>query len=165
MKITIRIPGVLYDEAKADLERPHPFAAERVGFFATSLLPDVDEPLICITGYHPVADSDYIDDLRSGARINSRAIRASLQRILDDQCGQLHAHIHGHCGEPFPSGMDQRELPPLVRSMVAVGSTQAHGGIILSEDSASATLWIPKVSEPLTASRISVVGFPLRYLK
>ena len=31
MKVKVRIPRRLNDEVRADLSRPHPFAAERVG--------------------------------------------------------------------------------------------------------------------------------------
>lgn len=165
MNITLRIPQSIYEDAKSDLERSHAYAAERVGFFSTSLLADENDPVVLVTGYQGVPDEHYIDDFRSGARINSQVIRTCLQRILDDGCGQLHVHVHGHTGLPWPSGMDERELPPLVRSMVVVGGAQAHGGVILSEDGACATLWMPGHKEPQTVKRISIVGFPLQFVK
>ena len=161
MKYAIRIPGTLYSAALADLERPHPFAAERIGFFSANF---GAQAIVCLTAYHAIADDDYIDDPRAGARINSRAIRGAMQRVLDEQSGQIHVHLHHHCGHPRPSPMDSRELPPLIRSFAATGPDQVHGGLILSLDSAWANLWLPGQTEPTTAERITSVGFPLRFL-
>src|SRR5437660_1176754 len=37
MKTEVRFPGNVYSAARRDLARPHPFAAERVGFVAARL--------------------------------------------------------------------------------------------------------------------------------
>lgn len=161
MRLSVRIPQVLHEAALADLERPHPFAAERIGFFSASF---GAEAIVCLTAYHAIADDDYVDDPCAGARINSRAIRAALQRVLDEQSGQVHVHVHHHRGRPAPSSMDARELPPLVRSFAAAGPRQVHGGLILSLDSAWADLWLPGQPRPEPAARITGVGFPLRFL-
>jgi len=165
MKVSIRIPAACYSAALDDLHRAHPFAAERIGFFSTAFgTAGRDECVVCVTRYHPIPDEEYVDDPGAGARINSKAIRSSLQRILDEKSGQLHVHLHWHSGIPRPSFMDHRELPPLVKSMVAVASNQVHGGLILSRDAGSATLWLPGHAKPQVSTRISVVGFPLRLL-
>jgi len=165
MKVAIRIPGTLYASALADLERTHPFAAERIGFFSASCgHGNKDENIVCLTAYHPVADDDYVDDPCAGARINSRAIRSALQRVLDEQSGQIHVHLHHHRGRPAPSSMDARELPPLIRSFSAAGPQQVSGGLILSLDSAWADLWLPGHTQLQPATRITSVGFPLRFL-
>lgn len=165
MNVSIRIPSEIYAEALRDLQREHPIAAERIGFFSTSFGgAGPDQLVVCVTRYHPVADEDYVDDRAAGARINSNAIRAALQRILDEKSGQLHVHLHWHSGIPRPSFMDMRELPPLAKSMVAVANHQVHGGLILSRDAGTASLWLPGQQAPRTTMRISVVGFPLRFL-
>lgn len=149
----------------ADLDRPHPFASERIGFFSTSYMSGGKNTVIVLARrYQSLPDDQYLDDPRSGARINSLAIRESLQRILDQRSGQLHVHLHGHRGEPRPSFMDLEELPPLVRSMASVDPAQAHGGLILSHDSAFGSLWLPNQSRPRPTTGISIVGFPFRFL-
>ncbi|MFT3783538.1 MAG: hypothetical protein QM790_16110 [Nibricoccus sp.] len=166
MKIILRIPAEYYAAALEDLHREHRFAAERVGFFSTSSsIAGANETIVCVTGYRSIPDEDYIDDKYSGARINTHAIRSALQRILDDRCGQLHVHLHWHLGIPRPSGMDSKELPPLIQSMVSVASDQVHGGLILSRDAAFATLWLSGSSRPKPSARISVVGFPMLFLQ
>jgi hypothetical protein len=166
MKVSIRIPAECYMAALDDLHRAHPFAAERIGFFSTAFgSTDRDGVVVCVTRYHAIPDEDYVDDPCAGARINSKAIRSSLQRILDEKSGQLHVHLHWHLGIPRPSMMDNRELPPFVKSMVAAANNQVHGGLILSRDSGSATLWLPGNSKPRPSARISVVGFPMRFLQ
>lgn len=126
---------------------------------------DPDRLLLLIPNYHTIPDEDYIDDPRAGARIGSAAIRAALQRILDCEFGQLHVHLHEHKGSPRPSTMDMRETPRLIESMVATDATRAHGAVILSHDSAWAKIWVPGIKQPVLATKITVVGFPFRFLQ
>lgn len=166
MKALIRIPDACYSAALDDLQRPHPFAAERIGFFSTACAgAGSDELVVCVTRYHAIPDDNYVDDPMAGARINSRAIRAALQRILDEKSGQLHVHLHWHRGKPIPSHMDHVELPPLARSLAAADASQVHGGLILSQNAAFASLWLPGKARPQGSRRTVVVGFPMRFLQ
>jgi hypothetical protein len=166
MNLHLRMPAELHVAARADLSRPHPFAAERVGFFsmATGRL-GADDWLLLVNGYASVPDEHYLDDPWAGARIGPAAIRASLQRILDHGCGQLHVHLHDHKGLPGPSGMDAREMPALIRSMSVAGPACAHGALILSLDGAWAEICAPGRLETAQANQITVVGFPMLFLK
>ncbi len=166
MKIEIRIPDAVRAEAMKDLARPHPFAFERVGFLATkTVLLGPEHHLVLVTGYHPVPDEHYIDDDSVGACIGGEAIRAAMQRVIDDDKGQLHVHLHDHAGPTEPSFTDRKGLPPVVRSLATVGPNQASGYLIFSADSAWAELRIPGVTAPLPATKITSVGFPLLFLK
>jgi hypothetical protein len=167
MKVDLRIPGALYTEALADLRRPHAFAAERVGFITVAIgRLSPSHVLLLAKRYSPVADEHYIDDPFAGARINSDAIRAALQRILDHGEGQLHVHIHEHRGLPMPSRMDSREMPPLLRSMAVTNAACAHGALIFSDDGAWAEVMASGPDGPLVeVDTITVVGFPLLFLK
>jgi hypothetical protein len=165
MKVQVRIPLALYEAARADLARPHPFAAERVGFFSTALgLSEGKHAFVLLTRYIPIPDEQYVNDPGAGARIGAAAIRTAIQRVLDEDSGQLHVHVHEHYGPPRPSLMDSRETPRLIESLAAAGPGSAHGAIILSQDGAWARIWLPGLARPLAASRISVVGAPLRFL-
>ena len=165
MKVVLRIPEAFYVQAMSDLERPHPFAAERIGFFSTSIMQSgKGRNSVVVRGYTSLSDDRYIDDHQSGARIDRIAIRESLQRILDENSGQLHVHIHSHRGPPEPSSMDQRELPRLAKSFVAADCAQAHGGLILSQDSAHACLWLPGSRRPIVADSVVVIGAPIKFL-
>ena len=167
MKVDLRIPGALYTEALADLRRPHAFAAERVGFFTVAMgRLSASHLMLLAKRYSPVLDEHYIDDPYAGARINADAIRASLQRILDDGDGQLHVHIHEHRGMPMPSGMDAREMPPLLRSMAVTNAACAHGALIFSQNGAWAeVLASGPDGQLIEVDTITVVGFPLLFLK
>jgi hypothetical protein len=166
MKVEIRIPSTIRAEAMKDLARPHRFAFERVGFLATrTTLLGPDHHLVLVTGYHPVPDEHYIDDDSVGACIGGDAIRAAMQRVIDEGNGQLHVHLHDHTGPTGPSSTDRKGLPPVVRSLATVGPSQASGYFILSSDSAWAELRVPGVAEPVPATKITSVGFPLLFLK
>lgn len=163
MKPRIRITRQLYDEVRADLSRPHPFAAERVGFlFSRTSLADTAAPLILFTGYSPLADDRYVDDPFSGARIDSQAIRDAMQQVIDRCEGVFHVHAHEWVGKPHFSCMDQDELPRLIPSFQAVGPSLAHGLFLLSDDECAAEVWLPGNKSHVEAARITVVGYPLQ---
>ncbi len=165
MNIHIRIPQQLHDEAMSDLIRPHPFAAERIGFFSVTTGRLSSNMLVLHVGkYHPIPDQDYVDDQGVGARIGGDAIRGALQRILDTGAGQLHVHLHDHRGQPGPSWTDSRELPPLVKSMSVVDASCANGFLILSRDKAWAQIIAPNGSGLEVVNKITVVGFPVSFL-
>jgi hypothetical protein len=166
MKIELRIPASIRAEAMKDLARPHPFASERVGFLAaTTAQLGPDHHLVLIAGYQPLPDDHYIDDASVGACIGSAAIRAAMQRVIDENKGQLHVHLHDHAGRTGPSFTDRNGLPPVVRSLATVGPNQASGYLIFSSDSAWAELRVPGVAAPVLATKITCVGFPLLFLK
>ena len=67
MRVTVRLPRPLLDEVRADLARPHRFAAERIGFLYGRLRGAGDgQKLILLTGYAALDDARYIDDPEVG---------------------------------------------------------------------------------------------------
>jgi len=165
MKADIRLLGSVYAAAIADLSRPHPVAAERVGFISVALGKlSPNHFLLLGHGYTAVPDAHYLDYPRAGACIGPDAIRAAMQRILDTGAGQLHVHLHDHSGRPRPSRTDLRDMPALVKSLNVVGPACAHGAIILSSDRAWAQVTVPDSRQLFDASAVTVVGFPLLFL-
>ena len=70
MKATLRITRVLLADIQRDLERPHDFASERVGFVFCRFGSTGAAGLVVLAHeYMPVADDHYIDDARFGALI------------------------------------------------------------------------------------------------
>ena len=59
MKIEIKILRPLLESVRMDLERPHPFAFERVGFLIAAPATARKGVLLNVCGYQPVADEDY----------------------------------------------------------------------------------------------------------
>ena len=162
MRVTVRLPRPLLDEVRADLVKPHRFAAERVGFLYGRLCHAGEgRKLVLMTGYATVSDDRYIDDPSAGARIDSHAIREAMQGVLDRGEGAFHVHLHDHRGTPRLSPMDRAEIPRLIPSFRAVGPQLAHGLIILSRDRCIADVWLPGSIKPVEAERVAVVGYPL----
>lgn len=161
----IRMSRYLYDEVRTDLERPHPFAAERLGFLFGKLgNRGTSNPLVLLHRYGGLRDDQYVDDPRSGGRMDSSGIREAMQEVLDhrkEQEGAFHVHLHEHHGPTGLSLMDRREIPELVRSLRAVGRSAPHGFLVLSLDHGLGWVWLPQADEPLEASRITVVGAPI----
>jgi hypothetical protein len=162
MTVHVRTPRELYTRMRGDLARKHKFAYERVGFLSAKLgNRRGNESLVLFNDYHPVPDDQYIDDPYSGARINEVAIREAMQRVLDTGSGSFHVHWHAHRGGPGFSSMDLEETPRIVSSLRVAGPGQAHGMLLLSDDHCIAQVWMPGSDDPLVASRVSVVGYPL----
>ncbi len=158
----MRVPRLLAEKTRADLLRPHPFAAERVGFaFARCGTVTPDSRVVLLMDYHPVPDCDYVRDERSGARIASEAIRAAMQAVLAGPDSLFHVHLHEGEGRPELGKMDRRELPRLVSSLRAVGPNRAHGLILLSEDCWAAWVWLPGGLDPVFVDRITIMGYPI----
>lgn len=165
MKILIKLTGALYDRMMRDLTRPHPFAAERVGFASarTGSLADQGK-LILVNHYHSIPNDQYVYDPTVGARIGSGAMTWAMQTVYRGRTaheGIFHVHLHGHKGETSMSGIDRNEIPRLIPGFQSVGREAAHGVIILSFDHGSAWVWLPACREAIRAACVSVIGVPV----
>jgi ThiF family len=163
LKISVKIPENIYFDMLDDLRRSHPFSFERVGFLFTLSKTINDTILILGVKYQPVADEDYINDDRVGAKLNSTAIRKSMQEIFDNKFGCFHVHLHNHPGPPNPSSTDLKELPKVVKSFSNISGTQINGFIILSNDSFYTSIQISKHKKFIEADSIICVGYPMKF--
>lgn len=164
--IDIRLTGALYDEVVRDLSRPHPFAAERVGFVFGRIgsLRDSNK-VILLNRYHSIPDAHYVNDPTVGARIGPEAMTRAMQDVYHGrtrQEGIFHIHLHGHKGPPGVSGVDSRDLPGFIPGFKSAGRQAAHGIVIFSEDHGSGWVWLPSSHNPVLARAIVVVGSPLQ---
>ena len=161
----IRLTRSLYDLIHSDIVRPHPFADERIGFAYGKIgNRHSGEPLILLYRYCSVPDEQYVDDSKVGARIGGDAITNVMQQVLDhrsEQEGAFHVHVHDHEGTTGLSHTDRSEIPLLIPSFKTVGKKAAHGLIIFSKNHGLSRVWLPGQQEPMSASRIVVVGAPL----
>ena len=165
MKAHIKLTGVLHAEIMQDLMRPHPFAAERVGFVFGRLGTLADGGrLVLLTRYHSIPDDQYVEDDTVGARIGSDAMTWAMQSVYHGRAvreGIFHIHLHEHPGETGMSATDRREIPRLMPGFQSVGREAGHGIIILSLDHGSCWLWTPGSAESAQASCMSVIGAPI----
>lgn len=93
--VRIRIPQDLLQEMQQDLARPHPHAAERVGYMSVGWSRGEDGEWILIGAeYLPLSDERYIPDPSVGARIDGVAIREGMQYVHDTGRGLFHVHTH-----------------------------------------------------------------------
>lgn len=163
--VQIRMTGALYDRIHQDLARPHPFAAERVGFAFGRMGTLADEGrLVLLTRYHSLPDDQYIEDETVGARIGSDALTWAMQAVYHgrpNREGIFHVHVHPRAGRTGMSRTDAREIPKLMPGFQSVGQMAAHGIIILSRDHGAGWVWLPGRKEGVAAHAISVIGKPL----
>src|ERR1017187_2777235 len=160
MKPIIKIPRGLYEQAKADLLRPHEFAWERVGFFSTLYSKTKSRTIVHCVAYHPVQDGHYIEDSSVGVRIGPLAITESMARSLNNSVGQIHIHWHGGSGLPHPSTTDSNELPPVQQSLCNANVNEVHGWMILGNHDAWVSVFLPGEKAPAVECPVTIVGFP-----
>ena len=165
MNACLKLTQALLERARSDLLRPHPFAAERVGFvtcrFGSTWRGDL---IVLAHAYYAVADSDYIDDDSCGAVINSNAFRVAMQFAYQQGVGVFHVHLHSHLGPPEPSQIDLRETHVFVPDFFNVQPKLYHGALILSLDSMSGRIWSPHDAVVRRISRFACVGTPMTWL-
>lgn len=143
MKATFKIPTQLLATMRSDLRRPHAFAHERVGFLTAGAMRRDNGALVLFAReYRPVADEDYLRDPSVGALIGSAAMRKGLQLAYRPRATLLHVHTHGGRGAPAFSGVDLTSGAEFVPGFFNAISRMPHGLLVLSDDSATALLWM-----------------------
>jgi len=157
--IILRISETLSDEMVRDLRRPHPYAAERVGFMFCRQSALRSGNLLLAYKYEPIRDDQYLEDHTVGARFDSSSIREAMQTALAEGSSVFHVHLHEHPGQPRFSGVDRREMQQIMPCFVNVRPDRIHGALVLSADSAVAHVWgttLPPKGH--TPEKITLVG-------
>jgi hypothetical protein len=142
MKLLFRATEPFMTGVRHDLERKHPFAHERIGFITIRAAAGADHLLLLAEDYYPVADEDYVDDPRVGARIGQEALRKALNLALLNPVGVFHVHMHLVPERLWFSRIDLTEQLNYVPDFFKVRSTMPHGAIVLSPHSEAGQAWV-----------------------
>ena len=162
MMIHFKITLALIDLIRRDLDRPHAFAAERVGFVSCRVGGLVPGGLIVLAhSYHPVEDADYLRDWTVGAMMGPAAIRKAMQRAYNEPVGMFHVHMHDHRGSPWFSQVDLAENNKFVPDFWNARPEMPHGALVLSRDSIAGLCWNPPTKRRQTIDKFTIVGAPL----
>ncbi|HLK15190.1 MAG TPA: hypothetical protein VKT78_10320 [Fimbriimonadaceae bacterium] len=164
MTVHVRLTSALYKDIRADLERPHEFAAERVGFAYGRQALTSSGVLVIVIAFDPVADSDYEDDPSVGARIGAPAINKALQRAASLGAAAFHVHAHLHAGPPRFSRTDLAQLPPVMEPFAHIVSNQTRGLLVFSDDDCTGLAWVPGERSSRRVSAVTVVGSPMQLI-
>jgi hypothetical protein len=163
MNIVFKVPRTLLEDVRADLRRPHAFAAERVGFLSAGMaLAGGGTVLILARSYRPLDDEDYLADPTVGAMMGPNAIRKAMQWAITDRVGIFHTHSHGGAGLPGFSDIDLREQAKFMPSFLNAASQYIHGALVLSQDSARGQVWLSRAGTQTFINQFVEVGEPLR---
>jgi hypothetical protein len=160
MKVTIKIMRPLLEGVRRDLQRPHPFAHERVGFLLASAAGMPGGVLLTVCSYQCVEDDDYEQSKSVGAQIGSSAMRKAVQAAFRPQRSLLHVHTHGGMGTPGFSGVDLRSAAAFVPGFYQPIPKMPHGLLVLSDDSAAGLYWQHPEHRPQVVTDFIVVGAP-----
>jgi hypothetical protein len=160
VKVQFRIPRRLLEDIHADLSRPHPFAAERVGFLACRPAATADGMVLLAHEYRPVADTHYEEDYTVGAMMGSVAIRTALEYAYQHKMAMFHLHRHDHRGHPRFSMVDRREAARFVPDFWNVAPRTPHGALVLSHNRIHGHWWDQRTRLPQSIHEYMTVGFP-----
>ncbi|MGH8291256.1 MAG: hypothetical protein ACREV7_20030 [Steroidobacteraceae bacterium] len=146
MKILFRATGDFMACVRRDLERPHPFAHERVGFIAVRATAGHGHLVLLAERYHPVADEEYVEDDTVGALIGQEALRKALEIALLQSVGILHVHAHFFHGRLWFSRTDLREQMRFVPDFFSVRENMPHGALVVNHTSAAGRVWLSRTA-------------------
>jgi hypothetical protein len=163
--MNFRLTTDLLVALRADLRRPHPFAAERVAFVFGRQALTSSVPIVILANFLPVEDDDYEDDASVGARIGAVAINKALRRAATLQGAAFHVHAHEHGGRPWFSRTDLRELPPVMEPFRHLVPTQPRGLLVLSNDNCAGLVWPSGEPRSKRVGNVTAVGSPMQFLK
>lgn len=142
MNIIFRAQASFIKQVRADLRRPHPFAAERVGFMTMRAAAAGDAVLLLPQDYHPVADEDYVRDPSVGAMLGQEALRKALEIALLSKVGIVHVHMHDFPGHLWFSRTDLREQLKFMPDFFKVCRKMPHAAVVLGPTVAAGRVWL-----------------------
>jgi hypothetical protein len=153
----------MLDDIRRDLQRPHAFAFERVGFLTAGIAQAGPSQLLALArAYRPVADEDYVPDGSVGVKIGSDAMRKAAQFTYQGRSTLLHIHSHGGVGRPEFSGVDLKSGSEFVPGFFHSVPRMPHGMLVLSNDSATGLVWFGPEQSGCYAAEFVSVGAPYR---
>jgi hypothetical protein len=152
----------LMSEVRADLSRPHPFAAERVGFLSARVSLARDTIVILATRFMSVDDDDYLDEQSVGAMIGPEAIRKALQFSLKERVSMFHVHAHLGLGIPRFSRIDLRLNKALIPNFFQVSAQTPHGAVVLSDAAMAGSVQFASGTAIKPIEEFVEVGLPIR---
>lgn len=162
MTVHFKITRKLLDGIRCDLDRQHPYAAERVGFVSCKVGALASGGVVILAhAYQPVEDDDYLNDPAVGAMMGPGAIRKAMQHAYNENVSMFHVHTHDHLGTPWFSKIDLHEAKKFVPDFWNVRPEMPHGTLVLSMDSLAGLCWLPAVRQVEMISKITIVGAPL----
>jgi hypothetical protein len=141
-RVSFRATRSFMDKVRADLQRPHPFAHERVGFITARAAKAAEGIVLIGESYHPVLDEDYVRDHSVGAMISSEALRKALELALLHRLGVFHVHMHGMSVRLWFSSIDLREQAKFVPDFFTVCPQMPHGAIVLNDKTGAGRVWL-----------------------
>lgn len=137
----LRSSSLLWQRIHRDLDRPHEFAVERVGFLFCRKARGSEGVGLIAAEYRAVKDSHYLQCLEMGALVGADGIREAMQHAYHDQYSVMHVHRHEHTGKPWFSVVDVEENNKLIPTFWNVAPSVPHGALLLSIDRARALVW------------------------
>ena len=158
MNIHFKLTSKQLHKTLSDLQRPHPYAAERLGFFGCCVSQSTDGLLVLVNSYLVVPDAQYVEDDSAGCFFDAQAMRSAMQHSLSTNESIFHVHLRGHTGTPGFSMTDLKESRAYVPDFWHVTPQLPHGSLALSLTHAAGLCWYPGRNNPLPITKVTAVG-------
>jgi hypothetical protein len=152
---TLSIQQKILDEMRRDLRRPHPFAAERVGFI---FIQNAKDSILEVKGFMTVPDEFYINNPLVGASISHQAISSAMMRAFQTKEGILQVHEHGGRGTPGFSRTDIHSHPDFLQSFQNSNKKGIHGFLLLSEDRMLTRYWVTGQENYVDSTHFAIIS-------
>ncbi|MBW4053711.1 MAG: hypothetical protein HIU85_20070 [Proteobacteria bacterium] len=157
MKTLFRATADFMAHVRRDLERPHAFAHERVGFIAVRAAAGHEHLVLLAERYYSVDDQDYVPDPTVGALIGQEALRKALEIALLKSVGMFHVHAHFFPGRLWFSPIDLREQTQFVPDFFSACGNMPHGALVLNHTDAAGRVWLSR-TRIATIDEFNTVG-------
>lgn len=144
MKTLFRATADFMAHVRQDLDRPHAFAHERVGFIGVRATAGCEYLVLLAERYYPVDDQDYVPDSTVGALIGQEALRKALEIALLQSVGMFHVHAHFFPGRLWFSPTDLREQVRFVPDFFSARENMPHGALVVNHTDVTGRVWLSR---------------------
>lgn len=141
MKVPLRLhmPNALAVQAREDLARSHPKAAERVGVTFVRYASVYSPHVIIAVGYEPAPNDAYVVG-RAAANFDARWLMRASERATSNDCGLFWTHVHEHFGSPRFSKVDEATSRAFCPALFLACRRFPQGALVFSNDRAYAQI-------------------------
>lgn len=141
MNSLVKIPKAIFDQAVHDIEKPHPIAYERIGYFLATAN---ENSSFLIKEWYSMPDEFYENSDSVGALINQQGMKFLMTLALKHKLSIFQFHKHDFQEKPTLSHVDLKSLNEIVPALFRFGTKHGHGSILLGQDTFSITIWDSK---------------------
>lgn len=130
----------LFEEIVQDLNRPHSFAFERVGY----VLGNFKDGILVLDEWMKFEDFFYEENIEVGARIGREGMTYLMKKVFSSKKHFFHTHVHDFQNIPTYSGVDLRSLLEVTPAIFDFSGLGPHGALLIGREASRLIWWNEK---------------------